>query len=231
MTDGCEFDSCPADSPAIGSNGTQPRFNYVNSFPVTAMKYGVQNLSTTFGTTDLVVSGPNVGANIGIQVPFSGTAGAASAAPDQLGVPGIAFSGATGSQTGWDVATPDYSLIYADLATNVTSTILASGTPFLPSGTWLNVNFPAAGSGTSCTSASEFRFVLSRIFTSTIISGPDVVTCGNGGVLPPESTVVGTSGCFASISVGKASNKLDADEAQQAVVLSKLTSILSCLPS
>lgn len=195
------------------------------------MKFGVQTLSATFGTTDLVVTGPNVGANIGIQVPFSGTVGAASAAADQLGVPGIAFSGDTGTATAWNVTTPDYSLIYADLATNVSSTILASGTPFLPSGTWLNVNFPAAGAGTSCTSTSDFKFVLSRIFTSTIFSGTDVTTCGNGGVLPPESTVVGTSGCFASISVGKASNKLDANETEQAVVLSKLTSILSCLPS
>jgi len=233
VTDGCEFNSCPANSPPTGSNSSQPRLNYVNSFPVTAMKFGVQNLSTTFfgGVPDLVVSGPNVGVNTGIITVFSGTVGAASAAADQLDIPGIAFSGTTGTETGFNVATPDYSLIYADLATNVTSTLLASGAPFLPSGTWLNVNFGAAGAGTSCTSASDFQFVFSRIYTSTIISGPDVTTCNNGGVLPPESTVVGTTGCFASISVGKASDKLDADEAQQAVVLGKLSSILSCLPS
>lgn len=197
------------------------------------MKYGVQNLSQTLlgGAPDLVVSGPNVGGNIGVQLPFSGTVGAASAAADQLSVPGIAFSGSTGSQTGFDAATPDYSLLYADLATNVTSTILASGAPYLPNGTWVNVNFPAAGSGTACTSTSDFKFVLARLFTATIISGTDVTTCGNDGRLPAESAVIGTDGCYASIAVGKASNKLDADEADQAMVLSKLTKILSCLPS
>lgn len=173
----------------------------------------------------------DVGANTGLTTVLSGTVGAASAAADQLGVPGIAFSGTTGSQTSFAAATPDYSLLYADLATNITKTLLASGAPFLPSGTWLNVNFPAAGAGTSCTSPSDFKFVLSRIYTSTFISGPDVKTCNNGGVLPPESTVVGTTGCFASISVGLASNKLSANKAQQTVVLGKLSSILSCLPS
>jgi len=197
------------------------------------MKYGVQNLSETLlgGAADLVVAGPNVGVNTGLITIISGTVGAASAAADQLSVPGIAFSGSTGSQTGFDAATPDYSLLYADLATNVTSTILASGSPYLPTGTWLNVNFPAAGSGTSCTSTSDFKFVLSRINTAFFWTSPDVSTCGADGRLPTESTVVGTDGCYASMSVGKASNKETADEADQAVVLSKLTSILSCLPA
>lgn len=232
MTDGCEYSSCPSDSPAYGYNSTNKRLNYVNSYPVTAMKYGVQNLSSTYfdGLPDLVVSGPNVGTNLGVVTLFAGTVGAASAAADQLGVPGIAFSGATGSQTGWDIATPAYALIYADLATNVTNTLIEAGTPLLPTGTWLNVNFPAAGSGTSCTSAGDFKFVLSRIYTATVVSGVDVVTCGNDGRLPTETTVVGTDGCYASISVGLAHNKLDATAAAQGDVLASLSKILSCLP-
>ena len=125
---------------------------------------------------------------------------------------------------------PDCSLIYADLATNVTDAVLASGAPYLPANTYLNVNFPAAGAGTECTKAADFKFVLSRIFFATILSGKDVDTCGNGGRLPTETSVEGTEGCYVSVSVGHANDKLDADADEQAVVLKKLGGILSCLP-
>lgn len=47
----------------MGYNSSNPRLNYVNSYPVTAMKYGVQTLSPKFfgGNPDIVVSGFNVG--------------------------------------------------------------------------------------------------------------------------------------------------------------------------
>jgi hypothetical protein len=174
-------------------------------------------------------------ANLGATTIVSGTVGAASAAMDQLEIPGIAFSGATGEQTAWDeTPVPDYATIYAQLATKLTITLLASGAaaPYLPNNTWLNVNFPAAGAGTSCTNPEDFQFVLSRIYHAVpLISDDDVVTCNNGGRLPTESDVVGTTpGCFASVSVGHANDKLDAHASEQAVVLQKLGSILSCLP-
>lgn len=39
------------------------RLNYVNSFPVDAVRFGIQTLSPKFfgGAPDFVVSGPNVG--------------------------------------------------------------------------------------------------------------------------------------------------------------------------
>lgn len=60
---GCEFDSCPPGSPAYGFNSSMPQFNYVNSYPVTAMKYGLSNLSQSYfgGEADLAVAGFNVG--------------------------------------------------------------------------------------------------------------------------------------------------------------------------
>lgn len=63
VTSGCEFSSCPARSPAVGSNSSMPRFNYVNSFPVTSMRFGIQNVSQTFfgGPPDIAVAGFNVG--------------------------------------------------------------------------------------------------------------------------------------------------------------------------
>lgn len=144
-----------------------------------------------------------------------------------LGVPAIAFSGAEGSETAWNVATPAYATVYGGLSAIVVDTLVASGAPYLPNGIWLNVNFPAT---TDCKSVSDFSFVLSRIHTAVpLVSGTDVVTCNNGGRLPTEATVVGTDGCYASISVG-GTNKRDADAADQAIVLGKLSKILTCLP-
>ncbi len=75
----------------------------------------------------------------------------------------------------------------------------------------------------------DFKFVLSRIYPAVpIISRDDVETCGSRR-LPIERKVVGTEGCYASISVGKI-DKSDAEADVQAVVLAKLEDILSCLP-
>jgi hypothetical protein len=73
--------------------------------------------------------------------------------------------------------------------------------------------------------------VLSRINSAVPVLTPkDVVTCGNGGRLPTESSVVGKSGCYVSVSVGKASTKGDASASEQQVVLNRLKSVLTCLP-
>lgn len=144
------------------------------------------------------------------------------------GIPAIAFSGTTGSQTGYTAPLQTYMTVYADLSTNVTQTLVASGKPYLPSGIWLNVNFPAV-SGSTCSSPVDFKFVLSRINSATSTTAADVETCGSTR-LPTETTVVDTAGCYASISVGNAVAKTDADATEQAVVLEKLQSILSCLP-
>jgi len=127
---------------------------------------------------------------------------------------------------------PDYVSLYSDLATNLTTAVLAAAQPYLPANTWLNVNFPSAGSGTSCTKTNQFNFVLSRIFDALpLITPDDAVTCNNNGRLPTESTVIGTAGCHASVSVGRANDKLDASAAEQVVVLNNLQKILSCLPA
>ena len=248
----CEFNSCPTGSPAVGFNASNPRLNHVNSFPVTSMRYGVETLSPKFfgGAPDIAVAGPNVGctiliippsdlkitvllspstANLGLATLLSGTVGAATAAVSKDSTPGLAFSGSAGAQTAWTAPTPSYASIYADLSTNLTQTLVASGKPYLPPNVWLNVNFPAV-TDSACASPAAFKFVLSRIYAATIFSSPDVATCGTTR-LPSESSVVGTSGgCYASVSVGHADTKLDATAAQQGVVLGKLKGILSCLP-
>lgn len=230
-SNGCEFFSCPAGAPAIGTNSSNTRFNYVNSYPVTSVKYGIANLSPKlFGAApDIVVAGPNIGPNLGLVAFFSGTVGAATEAAKE-GIPAIAFSGTSGTATAWYAKVPSYSTVYAQLATKITQTLTKSAKPYLASNIWLNVNFPASTS-TACSSASQFKFVLSRINTAIpLLTARDVVTCSNGGRLPTETKVDDTSGCNVSISVGHADSKSDATAAEQTAVIAKLNSILSCLP-
>lgn len=165
---------------------------------------------------------------MGLEVLFSGTVGAAVEAVES-GVPAIAFSGDTGDQTAWNVLPiPLYSQVYADVATNLTNYLVASGAPYLPDDIWLNVNFPAVSSD-SCNSSDQFSFVLSRIYTAIpLISGEDVETCGSTS-LPTETDVVDTDGCYVALSVGN-TDKVDGNSSQQAVVLDKLSDILVCLP-
>jgi hypothetical protein len=46
----------------VGHNASEPRLNYVNSYPATSMKYGINSISPQFfnGVPDLAVAGPNV---------------------------------------------------------------------------------------------------------------------------------------------------------------------------
>ncbi|KAJ2990231.1 hypothetical protein NUW54_g8534 [Trametes sanguinea] len=71
----CEFNTCPTGSPAEGFNASDPALNYVNSFPVDAVRFGIQVLSpqTWKSPPDFVVSGPNVGTNLGTVTLNSGT--------------------------------------------------------------------------------------------------------------------------------------------------------------
>ncbi|KAL8916138.1 MAG: hypothetical protein Q9172_006435 [Xanthocarpia lactea] len=211
----CQFDSCPTGSPAQGFNASNPRLNYVNSFPVTAIRYGIQTLAPKFfgGAPELAVAGFNVGATEAAK----------------RGIPAIAFSGTSGTPIAWTTTPiPTYVPTYANLSVMVTQMLIASGKPFLPSNIWLNVNYPASSSS-SCSSPQDFQFVLSRINTAFLGTPADVMTCGEKR-LPRERDVVGSNGCYASISVGRADTKGDASAEDQAVVFRKLWKILSCLP-
>ncbi|KDN48658.1 hypothetical protein RSAG8_02645, partial [Rhizoctonia solani AG-8 WAC10335] len=94
LTKAGQYNTVPVGAPAEGANSTDPRLNYVNSYPVTAIKYGIATLAPKFfgGSPDIVVTGPNVGNNLGVVTFLSGTVGAASEAAKQ-GLPAIAFSG------------------------------------------------------------------------------------------------------------------------------------------
>ncbi|KAF8904759.1 survival protein sure-like phosphatase/nucleotidase [Gymnopilus junonius] len=220
LTEPCEFNTCPTGSPPTGSNSSDPNINYVNAFPVDAVRFGIQTLSPRiFGSLpDIVISGSNIGNNLGSAVLISGTVGAASEAALE-GIPSIAFSGASGSQ----VPLPLRLLranIYTALVLKFTAVLLDNPTPFLPSGVSLNVNFASVS---SCTSASDYKFVLTRISSS---STPNVNMCGSS-TLPTESSAI-TQGCIATVSVFNGSTKSDSNSTVQAVVLNKLSSLLEC---
>lgn len=226
------YGSCPPNSGPVGTNATSPDLNWVNSFPVTSMKYGID----TFGpqlwdgaAPELAVSGPNVGTNIWLAVPFSGTVGAAAYAAHDAGIPSLAFSGADRGRFRWDTSpVPRISTVYAELATNLTNKVIASGTPYLPEDVFLNINFSDVDYG-KCENADDFKFVLSRI-NPGIFSAKDVEWCGDDR-LPTEHHVHQQDGCYASVSIGDANDKTTVNDVpKQRIVLDKLRDILSCLP-
>jgi len=210
-----------------------PRINYVNSFPVTSVKYGLSNLSSKFfdGPPDIVLTGPNVGNNLGIVTQVSGTLGAAAEAVKQ-GIPAIAFSGATGPHRPYtELTVGDRSSVYAQVAARLTQALITSGKPYLPPGVGLNVNFPASNT-TTCSTPYQFRFVLSRIYNNRFAT--DVSICGSTH-LPAESDVIRpkspsqSHGCLVSISTFSGATKIDAGKDAQAFVLRKLAPMLTCL--
>ncbi|KIK64940.1 hypothetical protein GYMLUDRAFT_56446 [Collybiopsis luxurians FD-317 M1] len=236
LTEPCEFDSCPTGSPAEGFNSSDlfllARLNYVNSFPVDSVRFGIQTLSPTFfgGPPDFVVSGPNVGNNLA-SLSGSGTVGAACEAAKE-GIPSTAFSAAGLSQVSYtDLSNDDADTLAAEVFATLTAefvdALLAAGKPFLPPGISINVNYPRSNS-TSCSSPSDFSFILTRIAPNA--SAVDVETCGTDH-LPAESNVIAMSGCFASVSVMNATTEADVDATAQAFVLYRLGDFLSCLPS
>jgi broad specificity polyphosphatase/5'/3'-nucleotidase SurE len=179
---------------------------------------------------ELALTGPNVGSNVAVQVPFSGTVGAAAFAAKTAQIPAIAFSGITGDPTAWNAPTPFHSKIYADLALNVTTTIINSGKPYLPANSFLNVNFPAV-SETKCSDPSQFKYILTRINTG-LLSARDAEWCGSTR-LPWEADVILIRGsdCYVTISPGDANDKTTMnDAAVQTQIINKLKPILSCLP-
>ncbi|KAI0752162.1 sure-like protein [Fomes fomentarius] len=233
LTQPCEFNTCPTGSPAEGFNASDTRLNYVNSFPVDAVRYGIQTLAPQFfdSPPEFVVSGPNVGNNLGTVTQNSGTVGAACEAAKE-GIPSVAFSAATASQVSYTTLDSDpnssstrAALIYAALTANFTRTLVApAARPILPAGITLNVNY--AGTSSSCAAASDFRWVFTRLLVNA--TATDVGTCGSTH-LPDEGTVVG-SGCFASVTVMNATTKSDVSADVQGKVFQRLapSGLLTC---
>lgn len=131
-------------------------FGYaVNGTPADCVKLAVHALMDE--RPDIIVSGVNLGANIGTSVIYSGTVSAATEGTI-LGIPSIAVSLATFS-------TPDFRFA-SKYARKLAATVLARGG--LPRGTLLNVNVPAvhesevAGIEITCNSDSRFEDIFEK---------------------------------------------------------------------
>ncbi|KAH9948087.1 sure-like protein [Amylocystis lapponica] len=228
LTEPCEYDTCPTGSPAEGFNASDCR-------PLDAARYGIQTLAPRFFDgypPDFIISGPNIGDNTGMGILSSGTVGAACEAAKE-GIPAGAFSGESCSQVSYTTlaSSPNASAsiaarVYSALTTHVVGVLLAdSGAPVLPRGMALNVSYSALIDG--CAAVADIRWVFSRIVQNA--SAVDVETCG-GTVLPGETEVFDTAGCYASVSVINATSKTDVDAVAQGAVLGRLGGLrLSCL--
>lgn len=157
--------------------------------------------------------------------------GAASdAALNEL--PAIAVSGASGSSVTYTTLQSDPSgastraaRIYSDLTVKFVKAFLAAGpAPYLATYTILNINYPSID---QCTDVNAFKWVFSRVNWNLLAS--DVTTCGSSR-LPDESSVVGTAGCYASVSVLNARSKLSGNKDMQQVVYDRMKSFFTCLP-
>ncbi|KAI0337676.1 sure-like protein [Trametopsis cervina] len=244
----CEFDSCPAFSPAYGYNRSDTRLNYVNAAPSDACHYGGTTLAIETWDTppNLVVSGPNVGNNLQYAVFTSGTIGAASRAVAD-NIPAVAFSGssASTSQEPWTLlaSTPvSPSILAARMYASLTTFFLralSSQWPtdplLLPKGVLLNVNFPTVTP--TCVAAPDtVKWIFTRALPAVVILGVsprDVEICDNAGRLPTEASVMGISGgCYATVSVLDGLTKTDASSDIQANVLRRLGGLgFKCLPT
>lgn len=100
----------------------------VSGTPADCVKLAVTELMPR--RPDIVISGINLGANVGISVIYSGTVSGATEGVI-MGIPGIAFSLASFTNPNWDTA--------RFISTYLTRHVLKNG---LPPDTLLNVNIP-----------------------------------------------------------------------------------------
>ncbi|HLG72781.1 MAG TPA: 5'/3'-nucleotidase SurE [Chloroflexota bacterium] len=131
-------------------------FGYaVNGTPADCVKLAVHAIMDQ--RPDIIVSGINLGANVGTAVIYSGTVSAATEGTI-LGIPSIAISLAT-------FANPDFRFS-AQFARKLASKVLEKGG--LPRGTLLNVNVPPlpadkiAGVEVTCNSDSRFEDIFEK---------------------------------------------------------------------
>ena len=109
--------------------------------------------------------------------------------------------------------------LYASLVARFTRALLTPvARPVLPANITLNVNL-ADTNGSGCTDANNFKFVFTRLISD--LGAIDVETCESTH-LPDETTVIGSGGCFVSVTVIDANTKKDVNATVQTVVLNRL---------
>ncbi|KAM7183007.1 Survival protein SurE-like phosphatase/nucleotidase [Naviculisporaceae sp. PSN 640] len=208
----------------IKKDGSEdPRLYWVNGYPVTSTRLGIDNFSAeVFGSDlkpELALTGINFGSNGDSTVSISGTVGAARYAANH-GIPAIGFSGSFGKHVGWN--DPDLegknaealslAKTYAKLATSlVLQVIKAAGdnrSAYLPKGTLMNVNFPDTTPSKGCSEVAKFQWVLAYTKLNDTTTAPEVRQ-GNCTNIPTEGQVLSKENqerCLISVSLDNASD-------------------------
>lgn len=158
-----EFGDLPAGSPAWGYEESDNHIWYFNGTPAASVAFGIDYAIPQFFSNipiDLVVSGPNEGANAGAQLyTLSGTIGATYYSVGR-GIPAIAFSADISNHSyykdpvnGWLAHKDDesfYANIYAKKVTQIVNALVNTtsednASRLLPLGVGINVNMPYVG--------------------------------------------------------------------------------------
>jgi len=204
----------------LRDDGTEdPRLYWVNGYPVTAMRLGIDKFAaevfSNLGNNlkpELALSGINVGVNTDGVVSRSGTVGAARFAV-QRQIPAISLSGAFPNATAWndrrDSPALESARTYASLSTSLAIQLIGAAgetNPILPPGVFLNVNFPNADPSTGCDDwRTKFKWVLSYTKSTSNTIAPLVPhRCAR---VPSEAEVLSPANqrkCLFSISVTNA---------------------------
>jgi len=154
-----------------------------------------------------------------------------------LGVPAVAFSGASGAHISYTVLESDpknasviaagiYNVLTVKLVDTLLNNTFNKGEEILPPGTVVNVNYPSV---TNCTSAEKFKWVFTRTLPAPK-GTKDVNICNNGGILTDEQTAFDMAGCWTTVSVFESKTLGDVDAKTQQAVVNALSPLLSCQP-
>ncbi|MFD4293372.1 5'/3'-nucleotidase SurE [Rhodococcus sp. NPDC058532] len=124
-----------------------PKVYSVTSTPAGSAMFGINEVFKD-AKPDLVVSGTNVGSNVGFDTNYSGTVGAAVVASGAFGIPAIAIS----TDTSRD---PELVPAYDQTAALLVR-ILDGGVPRTSPGTVLNINYPLLKDGATAPKGMKY---------------------------------------------------------------------------
>ncbi|CAH7668475.1 survival protein sure-like phosphatase/nucleotidase [Phakopsora pachyrhizi] len=243
-----QYGSIKKGSEGTGSDLSDDRIWYVNAFPVDGIRFGLDHLSPKiYGSNpDMVITGPNVGKNIGLMTHFSGTFNAARYAT-KLGIPSISISVDENNRHSYkELRSGDASYIYANATIRLLNALLnpqnehdLSGgeenidfcSRILPYNCTLNVNLQEAGQEKNCKAAEDYKFVLTSLYGLDFDFGFSEYC--DSIRLKGEFEILGRkTGCWATISVVNSEHKFKFNANTQRSdynnVLKKLKNLLSC---
>ncbi|ETS76128.1 hypothetical protein PFICI_11515 [Pestalotiopsis fici W106-1] len=227
----CQFDTCdPCPEHLLyGTNVSDPsgRLNWVNSYPVTAARYGLDQFAPRIWqnqSADLVLVGPNNGPNVASLTEVSGTVGVAQYTA-RRGIPTIAFSGAAWGVMRYDKPPTYRHSLYNDMAYQFTQALLTGGKPYMPQNTFLNVNFPN-WQNNDCNETSKWEWFLTRLDTDREGNMADWEYCGTD-----QNFLQFDTHCSITITLLEATSKKNAGVEEQRFMRNRLKNMLACPPS